>query len=385
MSRRYQMMGEMARWLPGTEGVRNDAVVVFTQGHLGDVLHAAPMLRRLREARPDWKIVWLVGPWVLPLAEVYSSFVDEIIPFASDSFCHHRGEQKHRQSAWLQWRIGLRLKAMRPRAFLCTGNESPVARYLANMTGAEVWAGIGDRRPPRVGKGIRTCFFPYEKERYEADAMMQLLRPLGIEVPESGTELFFPVDEMSRRFAEDFLRREGVVPDRPLVLVSPGSGWRGKNWPANRFRAVAEWLEREKGAQVAWVGSAAEARLAGDDPPGKSWFGRFSIPQLAAVMERAALWLGNDSGPMHLAAAAGCPTVSLWGPTEPGKWAPQGATHQHIRRMERCAGCEYWNPAKTCFRKTHMCMEAIAVEDAETAVERALKGDWAGNAGGAGA
>ena len=330
------------------------------------------MLRRLREAKPTWKIVWLVGPWVLPLAKRFGTFVDEILPFASDSFCHHRGVKKHRQSAWMQWQIGLRLRALRARAFICTGNESPVTRYLANMAGAEVWSGIGDRRPPRVSEGIQTCFFPYERERYEADAMMQLLRPLGIDVTGSGTALFFPVDEKSRQAAGAFLQREGVTADRPLVLLAPGSGWSGKNWPGNRFHAVAEWLEREKGAQVAWMGSAGEAALPGNGPlPGKNWFGRFSIPELAAVMERAALWVGNDSGPMHLAAAVGCPTLSLWGPTEPGKWAPRGAKHRHIRRMERCSGCEYWEPHK-CLRATHACMEAIPVEEVESLVDTAL-------------
>lgn len=373
MSGRYQVMGELARWLPGAGSVRGDAVVVFTQGHLGDILHAAPMMKRLREARKGWKIVWLVGPWVLPLAERYSAFADEIVAFATDSFCHHRGVQKHRQSAWMQWRIGMHLRAMRPRAFIATGNESPVARYLANMTGAEVWSGIGDRRPPRVGKGIQTRFFPYEKGRYEADALMQLLRPLGIDVPQAGAELFFPVDEAAQRFAEDFLRREGVAEDRPLILISPGSGWSGKNWPGGRFREVAAWLERERGVQVAWSGSAGEAALAGNGPlPEKNWFGRLSIPELAAVMERAALWLGNDSGPMHLAAAVGCSTVSLWGPTEPGKWAPRGAKHHHIRRMERCPGCEYWNPAMHCLQPTHACMEAISVEEVKAVLADAL-------------
>mgnify|MGYP002857799191 CR=1 FL=1 len=369
MSGRYQMLGEFARWLPGTGSARRDAVVVFTQGHLGDIMHAAPMMKRLREARKGWKIVWLVGPWALPLAKRYSAFADEIAAFASDTLCHHRGVQEHRQSAWTQWRLGLRLRAMRPRAFIATSNESPLARYLANMTRAEVWSGIGERRPPRVDNGIQTCFFPYEKERYEADALMQLLRPIGIDVPQAGAELFFPADGASRRFAADFLLKEEVAEDRPLILISPGSGWSGKNWPPERFRAVAAWLQRDRSAQVAWIGSAGEAALPGHDPlPGKNWFGRFSLAQLAAVMERAALWLGNDCGPMHLAAAVGCPTLSLWGPTEPGKWAPRGARHRHIRRLERCPGCEYWNPAKSCFRETHVCMEAIPVDDVQEAL-----------------
>ena len=117
--------------------------------------------------------------------------------------------------------------------------------------------------------------------------------------------------------------------------------------------------------------------MAGNDPlPGKNWFGRFSIAQLAAVMERAALWLGNDSGPMHLAAAVGCPTVSLWGPTEPGKWAPRGAKHHHVRRMERCPGCEYWNPAMHCLQPTHACMEAISVEEVEAMLEEMDGSGW---------
>ena len=76
----------------------------------------------------------------------------------------------------------------------------------------------------------------------------------------------------------------------------------------------------------------------------------------------------SASPPMHLAAAAGCPTVSLWGPTEPGKWAPRGEKHRYIRRMERCPGCEYWNPAKHCLQPNHACMEAISVEEVEEAV-----------------
>ena len=366
---RYQTMGELTRWLP-QGGRRENAAIVFTSGHLGDVLHAAPMLRRLREARPDWKIVWLVGPWAMETAKCFEAYANEILPFAMDVFSQHRGNRKNRQSAWAQWRLGMHLRALRPRVFISTGNESPAARYLANVSGAEIWSGIGDRRPPRVRAKTATHFIPYAKECYEAEAKMGLLAPLGIE-PEQA-DLFFPVGEMQRQRAAAFLREEGIEQGHPLVLISPGSGWSGKNWPPERFRAVAEWLERERGAQVAWIGSPAETRLAGENPPGKCWFGRFSVHELAAVMERATLWLGNDSGPMHLAAAVGCPTLSLWGPTEPAKWAPRGKRHRHLRKMERCQGCEYWNPEKTCFKQTHACMEAIRVDDVCEALSEML-------------
>jgi len=367
---RYQLLGEAARLLPRAAGPRADAAAVLTTGHLGDILQAAPTLRRLREARPGWKIVWLAGPWAMPLVGRYARFADELVPFAEDTLSQHRGNAAHRQTAGEQWRIAMRLRALKPRLFLSAGNESPAARFLANASGAETWAAFGDRRPPRLRRATATYFLPYEKERFEADAVMGLLEALGI--PPAPAELFFPLSEEERRGADAFLRAEGIDSSRPLVLVSPGSGWPGKNWPGTRFRAVAEKL-LARGVQVAWTGSAGEAALAGEgEMPGKNWFGRFTVPELAAVMARASLWLGNDSGPMHVAAAVGCPTVSLWGPTEPGKWAPRGEAHRHLRQMPRCPGCEYWNPAKTCFRDTHACLEAIGVEDVWRAVSAAL-------------
>ena len=155
---------------------------------------------------------------------------------------------------------------------------------------------------------------------------------------------------------------------RPLALIAPGSGWSGKNWFPERFGEVAGWLAKEKDFQIAWVGGGGEESLVPADRPADfNWIGKTSLPLLAAVMERTHLLLCNDGGLLHLAAALGVPTVSIWGPTSPGKWGPKGPVHRQIRKVERCEGCIYWDYRATC-RHDRACMKAVATADVLAAI-----------------
>ncbi len=405
---RYPLLGCLARRL-AVPAARGAAVAVVTPGHLGDVLHAVPMLKALRNAKPGTKIVWLVGPWSAALARRYASLVDEIRAFGPNLPSYTRGKREWQQSAWRQWRLALDLRR--------TGIDVLIApldgagRFLANAVCPRTWIGIGDRRPPRVRPEIATVVQPYEKDRYEADAWCGLLEPLGIAAHVGraasntytkpvGTEpappenhqngLFSPLEGRppcrpdsfcqgfdrleyvttlaERTAAAEFMRAEGVAADRPLAVIAPGSGWSGKNWLPARFAEVADWLVKEKGFQIAWVGGAGEEGLV--PAPRRhdfNWVGRTSISLLAAVMERAQLFVGNDGGLLHFAAAQGVPTVSIWGPTSPGKWGPKGPRHRQIRKAERCDGCIYWDCRETC-RHDRACMKAVATADVLAAV-----------------
>jgi glycosyl transferase family 9 (putative heptosyltransferase) len=105
------------------------------------------------------------------------------------------------------------------------------------------------------------------------------------------------------------------------VVIHPGSGGKAKNWPQERFESVAEMLA-ESGRAVTWVLGPAEEGFA---PKGKADVLRAdSLVELARVLTAAKLYIGNDSGITHLAAAAGCPTIAIFGPTDPDIWAPLG-------------------------------------------------------------
>lgn len=355
---RYGWLDAMARWLPEANG-GGSALAVYSPGHLGDVLHAVPMLRALRAGKPGAKIIWLVGPWSETLARRYAGCVDEIRVFGPNVPPYVRGKREWRQSARCQWRMAMALRAEGVDVFI--GPMDGVGRFLANALCPRVWIGIGDRRPPRVRGGIETIVQPYEKDRYEADALCGLLAPLGIAA--SASRLAYAVVPEERQAAADFLKAEGVDLARPLALIAPGSGWSGKNWFPERFGEVAGWLAKEKDFQIAWVGGGGEKSLVPADRLADfNWIGKTSLPLLAAVMERTHLLLCNDGGLLHLAAALGVPTVSIWGPTSPGKWGPKGPVHRQIRKVERCEGCIYWDYRETC-RHDRACMNAVTVAD----------------------
>ena len=367
MEWRYNILDAcVRRWsVPSRPG---RAIVVYTPGHLGDVLHVVPMMKALRGGLPAEKIVWLVGPWAEALARRYAENANVLLAFGPNLPNFTRGRREWRQSGFRQLRMvsDLRRAGVGTLIAPCDG----VGRFLANALCPQLWAGIGDWRPPRVRPAVQTVCQPYEKDRYEADAWCGLLGALGIAA--RADRLEYAVSPEEHRAAEDFLRKEGVDVSRPLALVAPGSGWCGKNWLPERFGAVAAWLAAERGFQIAWVGGADERSLVpADRGSDHVWMGRTPLTLLAAVLARANLFVGNDGGLLHFAAALEVPTVSIWGPTSPAKWGPRGAIHRQIRKVERCEGCIYWDYRERC-RHDHACMKAVRIDDVRPAIDAVL-------------
>ena len=369
MSRfRYLALDAFARRLGPVRSLAT-ATAVYSPGHLGDLLHVIPMLRVLREQRPDIKLIWLVGPWSETLARRYAHLVDELLVFGPNLPPFTRGQRNWRQGFWRQWRLAMGLRRHGVDIFIAPVDG--VARFLANAMCPRLWIGIGDWRPPRVRGEVETRFQPYEKDRYEVDALAGVLQAVGISA--SVMRLEYAVTEPERRQAADFLKHAGVESGCHLGLIAPGSGWSGKNWLPERFGQVAAALASEQRFQVAWIGSESERVLVPASRRGDlNWMGKTSLPMLGAIMEKADIFIGNDAGLLHLAAALDVPTVSIWGPTSPGKWGPKGAIHRQIRKVDRCAGCVYWDYRKTC-RHDHACMRAIPVADVLAAISGVLQ------------
>lgn len=105
------------------------------------------------------------------------------------------------------------------------------------------------------------------------------------------------------------------------VLVHPGSGSKKKNWPLENFVSLTQKL-REHGHEVTWILGPAEEAMGG--PPEIKILSAISLVTLGQHLHGARLYLGNDSGITHLAAAVGCSTIALFGPTDPARWAPRG-------------------------------------------------------------
>ncbi|MFO7775327.1 MAG: glycosyltransferase family 9 protein [Candidatus Hydrogenedentota bacterium] len=183
---------------------------------------------------------------------------------------------------------------------------------------------------------LKAFLAPYNRAivwmRDEDGTLAANLRACGVERVNTFPGL--PPEDWKRSAAEYYAKCLGYTDPPPFrlklapldapgdVIIHPGSGSARKNWPFERFQAVAEALQ-EQGLSVAWCAGPAELEQ-GMDPPGRP-LQEDSLVTLARRLAGARLYLGNDSGVTHLAAASGCPTVALFGPTNPAVWAPRGS------------------------------------------------------------
>jgi heptosyltransferase-2/heptosyltransferase-3 len=166
-------------------------------------------------------------------------------------------------------------------------------------------------------------------------------------------------------WADGWLRERGLA-DEPLVVLHPGTGGPAKLWPAARWALVANALARD-GARVVLTGGPGEEALVAEvsgamEAPPLTLAGKTSVGQLAALLRRSALVLGVDSGPLHLAAAQGVPSIHLYGPGDAGRFGPWGnpARHVVVREELWCSPCGVFS---ACPRGLALpeCMQRIAV------------------------
>lgn len=157
---------------------------------------------------------------------------------------------------------------------------------------------------------------------HASDHLFGVLEPLGIRGPAP-----FPRIAVDRRARE--AERVGVpafsMPERELVAIHPGSGSDRKNWPAERFEALAR-LGRGAGMDVVWIQGEADRAIVPSlvkAVPG-TVAPELSLRELAQLLSESAVFVGNDSGVGHLAAAVGAPTVAVFRATNPAQWAPRG-------------------------------------------------------------
>ena len=144
----------------------------------------------------------------------------------------------------------------------------------------------------------------------------------------------------ARRWCEEFWAKHGLQ-RRPVLTVAPGSGAREKNWPATFFHTVSRWWRETTGGEVLLLIGPVEQARGGIEPlPSECIVASdLSLSQAAALLSRADVFLGNDSGVSHLAAATGVRTVALFGPTDARQWAPRGRKVIVLRRHLDCSPC----------------------------------------------
>ena len=190
-------------------------------------------------------------------------------------------------------------------------------------------AGIPERIGSNVsGRGIlltRTC-----ADRRDLHEVHRYLRVLElIDIHESNAKLEFWHTDADRQAARQILTTHGISPKKHLIGVNLGTTWRTKRWSLENFAEVITQVQKHFGARILLTGSTAEIPIGEalaqiTKVEAINLIGKTTLMQLGALIESCNLYLTCDSGPMHIAAAIGTPTIALFGPTSPARHGPYG-------------------------------------------------------------
>lgn len=303
-------------------------VLVIKPSAIGDVVHALPVLNLLRRHWPGAEISWLVTPACAGLLDGHPMLHDVI-----------RFDRKAYGRSWRSPKTLLALFAfardLRRRAFDLVIDLQGLFRsgWLAAVTRAPVRVGLADARE---GAGL---FYTHRvpvglPERHAIERYLCVTEVLGC--GRGPVEFPFATDDADRAHVA------ALVPARYAVLL-PGTNWATKRWPVERFAGMVGPLRERFGLETVVAGGPGDANLAArivETAPGvMNLVGRTNLRQLVALLERAAVVVANDSGPMHIAAALGRPLVTPFGPTNPVRTGPFGRMDSVISLGLPCGPC----------------------------------------------
>jgi heptosyltransferase-2 len=319
---------------------------------VGDAIMTTPAVRAIRKGVPDARITLLAKPWVAPVFD-HNPHIDEIMLYNADG--EHRG---------LKGMIHLSAQ-LRKRKF-------DVALLFQNAFEAALITWLA-RIPRRIGyttdgRGIllteKLRHWRLLKKGHLVDYYLGLLPGLG-RITTDGRHLDLENSADEKQRALSLLSSQGVAPSETLIGLNPGATYgTAKRWPLERFAKLGKHLSERFGAKFLIFGSKQEAELGAvlSQALGSDAFnlaGLTTLREAFALIELCRLFITNDSGLMHAAAALDVSQIALIGPTDPMATAPIGSRSILVQNRESC-------PKSPCLLTQcptdHRCMTAISVE-----------------------
>ncbi len=364
-----------------TSPPQNLAIAIPVVAGVGNALMAVPMVRQIKRHMPETRI--LIVARLEAMAEPFRRLreVDEVFVMGNGLRGTIRGTR------WMRRR--------KPDVFLV---PFPSNRWQYNLLAFASGAGRAVMHGYPAGR-LRTLAFlpaqrvPAQRGIHDVSQNLRLLRCLGIEPDESGRPEFL-LNDMDRARAAGLLGAIGLSDGASFIAVHAGSAKtvlaQAKRWPPQRYAELIAALRREWSHEVVLLEGPDEAGVADEimtpSPSPLSTGERREARVLrltgplgdaAAVLERAALYVGSDSGLAHLAAAVGTPALTLFAPADPNRVCPFGYRHLVVQPPRDCAPCFLypWQATRPKMRcREPMCITLIEVDAVMTAVREALNG-----------
>ncbi|HEY3787977.1 MAG TPA: glycosyltransferase family 9 protein [Urbifossiella sp.] len=335
-------------------------IALIKPSALGDIVHALPVLSALRDKFPQSEITWVVNKSFEPLLTGHPDLTDTL-PF-------DRGASKRGPFGAIHYALRLASELRKRRFDLVVDLQGLLRSGLMGLaTGSPRIVGFANAR-----EGSRFAYtdrvrIPNADRIHAVDRYWRIVEALG--AGERAKRFHVPISKEARTWATVELR--GLP--RPIIAVAVGAKWMTKRWPPEHF---AKLLRRVSGSCI-FVGSADDTALSQEvireiSPTQRDFTGQTTLPQLAALLAAADIMIGNDTGPLHLAAALGKPCVAPYTCTRIARHGPYGSLGGAVETSVPCAG----SYIKTCPKM--ICMTELSPERLEPRLAEVLE-TWARN------
>jgi heptosyltransferase I len=305
---------------------------------IGDVVQTLPALEAVKKTYPDSEITWIVEEAAAGILEGHP-LIDRLLI--------------SRRKAWIR---------MLRNPLSLVGGMRNIMRFISELRSVQYDIAIDfqgllksgvliglSRAKRKIGfdrtRELSYLFLnerlpAYDIEKHALERYLDIARYLGAKDPSPSCTLPIQGEIAAIREKIEALKPGG----RPLVVVNPVARWKTKLWPERSFAELADRLIQEKNAVIIFTGSTDDRQLidriiSGMGRKAVNWAGETTLKELAALASLADQFITTDTGPMHLAAAAGANVVALFGPTAPWRTGPYGQSHTVIRTGIACSPC----------------------------------------------
>ena len=334
---------------------------------LGDIVMSTPAFRALRNIFCDSYITLLSANWSKALVEVMPIF-DEIIYFDAPWLVKRKRKKIRRI-------VGIIRKLRKENFDLFIDLRGDFRNNILMFFCKAKY---------RVGFHITGCHFllthvvPCDENHHPVKMALSLVEYLNQENKEK-YKMSLWVKEEDRKATAELLRKEGtndISGDKLVIVIHPAARWRGRQWTMEGYAEIADRLIEEYQAKVIFTGSPNEIKFTLDIAnlmKNKSIVatGKTTLRQFLCLLERSHLFIGIDSGPMHMATAMGTKVIALFGAARSEAVGPYGKEHIVITKQDNflCSPCAQ----VVCKRPNNSCMKAITADDVWNAVENQIK------------
>lgn len=327
---------------------------------IGDFIIFSPMLSYYRKLYSDHLIILLVNKINEELAERFDN-VDKIIPFDRVKFTNN-----------VFYYRNLLLKIKRENfniAIYPTYSREPIGDYLIKISEAKQRIGFdGDlsnlsaRQKEKNNKYYTKLTKINNNITSEIEKNRKFLEVLDIKVDDCVPSLIPFTDDEQK--AIHVLLENNIDSEAKFAVICPGAGDIRRMWPLGKYYQLINWLKKEKKSEIVVCGSENERYLVEQikeniNFPVADIVGRTPLLTLAAILKRAYIYVGNDTGPAHLAASVGIPTVCIIGGGHPGRFFPWGdlSKNKIVYYQMACFGCDW-----ICKYDIAKCVQNISVD-----------------------